>query len=169
MVRREDLTEAHRAALAAIVSSPLAWSPASDLWRNGHADALAELIALELVVPWQIGPTLHYTLTPYCASVVVERHILERMTIIDGELEEDPYWAELDREPAPLHLPKRRHEIRWPWMEEIEDPRAERPDEVLMDEASGNPVLMFGQTVKIDPKLKGKGKGGAKQRKRRAG
>lgn len=171
MVQIGDLTEPQRAALAAIVQGRLAWSPLGELKAAGHGEAIQGLIALELAVMWgepYVGhlPEDRVTLTPFGAWLL-RVHILERTTINGEELSEDPYWAELDRQPSPIHLPKRRHEVRCPWMDELPDPDSvKRPGEVMRDE-DGEEVRLMGMTVPIDRRL-AKGKQ-AKAKRRRAG
>lgn len=171
MVQIGDLTEPQRAALAAIVRGRLAWSPVDELLAAGHGEAIEQLIALELVVRWgkpHVGylPEERITLHPFGAWLL-QVHILER-TILEGEeLREEPYWAEKAREPASIHLPKRRHEVRCPWMDELPDPDSvKRPGEVMRDE-DGEEVRLMGMTVPIDRRL-AKGKQ-AKAKRRRAG
>lgn len=189
MVTLEDLSEPQRAALDAIVRGgddprkPTACVNLDWLEAQGCSpETIAELATLRLVVRWdrcKLGRPLtpRVTLDPY-AAVLLGVHILERTTIVGEELSEDPYWAEASQEPRSIHLPKRRHEIRWPWMDELEDPDAVDPvhdPEYLVDEVSGEEIELFTQLfdgtkvsgikIKIDPRLKGKG--GAKQAKRR--
>lgn len=185
MVEIGDLTEPQRAALAAIVQGKLAWSPVAELQAAGHEEAIEELVGLKLVDRWGepwVGriPEDRVTLNPYGAWLL-KVHILERTTIAGEDLSEDPYWAETSQEPRSIHLPRRHHEVRCPWMDEIEDPYGVDPNrepEFLMDAVSGEEVKFFTQLedgrevggikIKICPKLKGaKGKGGAKQPKRR--
>lgn len=187
MVQIGDLTEPQRAALAAIVQGRLAWSPLGELKAAGHGEAIEELIGLKLVDRWgepYVGhiPEDRVTLNPY-AAWLLKVHILERTTIAGEDLSEDPYWAETSQEPRSIHLHGRRHEVRCPWMDEFEDPYGVDPNrepEFLMDAVSGEEVKLFTQLedgretsgikIKIDPKLKGaKGKGGAKQKRRKAG
>lgn len=195
MERSEHLTEAEHAAiesakaraklspdqlmvLGMIIRGNLAWSSEDEMVvaamvmgcpeYEDVAKPLAELVTLGLVVEWTLAGKLQYTLAEY-AAWMMQVHILERLSIRGEEIEEDPYWAELTKEAPPLHLPKRRHEIRWPWMDELPDPKSvKRHGEVMRDE-DGEPVLIFGRPVPEDPKLRGKG--GAKQAKarRRAG
>lgn len=191
MVTLEDLTEPQRAVLDAIVRGgpnpkrAFAWTEAVHLWETGHdAETIEEMVNAGLAVSWVLSGLLRYTLTPYAAALL-EVHILERTTIVGEELSEDPYWAETSQEPRSVHLPKRRHEIRWPWMDEIEDPDWVDPSEepeFLVDEMSGEEIELFAQLedgrevsgikITIDHRLKGAkgkppGKGGAKQAKAR--
>lgn len=199
MVALEDLSETQVFTLAAIVRGgddprkPMACVEVGWLKDAGcPLAAIDELVALRVVVLWEqdkLGRPLtqRVTLTPFGAWLLGV-HILERTTIVGEELEETPYWAELDREPAPLHLPKRRHEVRWPWMDELPDPDAVDPvhgPEFLVDEVSGKEIELFTQLfdgrevagikIKIDPKLKGakgkgaKGKAKAQPKRRKAG
>ena len=173
MVEIGDLTAEQRALLDAIIRGgpdprrALAWSLVAALELAGHAVATIDgLASLDLVARWQApeGPCL--TLSPYGAWLVGV-HILERTTIVGEELSEDPYWAETTKEPPALHLPKRRHEVRWPWMDEVPDPTTVRR-QVLEDE-EGEPVKIMGQVVPIDRRL-AKAKGGkAARARRRAG
>lgn len=165
MVRSEDLTEAQREALNAIVLGKLAWSPAADLFADGHdVSTLEQLVSLDLAVWWPLGGSLQITLTPYGASVM-RVHIIEKFSIIGEELEEDPFWIDIIREASSIVLPKRRHEIRWPWMDELPDPKSlRRAGEVMRDE-DGEPVKVLGMEVPVDHRLRG----GAKQKRRKAG
>lgn len=171
---RARLPEKHLAVLEAIVrggprpKDALAWVKWSALVDEEFApDDMDRLVEMGLIAEWMLGGELHYTLAPYGAWLM-QVHILERLSIRGEEIEEDPYWAELDREPAPLHLPKRRHEIRWPWMEELPDPKTIRRHGEVMRDEDGEEVRVMGRVVPIDPKLKGaKGKKSAKQPKRR--
>jgi hypothetical protein len=191
MVEIDDLTAEQRALLDAIVRGgpdprrAFAWTEAVYLWETGHEPGtFDELVGAGLVVAWDLSGLLRYTLTPYGAWLMGV-HILERTTIVGEELSEDPYWAEVTKEPPPLHLPKRRHEIRWPWMDEVPDPNADDPVhgpehlEYLVDEVSGKEVELFTQLfdgtrvqgikIRIDPKLKGpkgKAKKSAKPRRK---
>lgn len=170
MVRSEDLSGEQRAVLDAIVAGKLAWSSEIEITLHlGCLDpdellrVLGEVVGLGLVVPWVLYGETQYTLTPW-GAVALDVHILERTVIVGEELEEDPYWAETTQEPRSIHLPKRRHEIRWPWMDELPDPETvKRSGEVLCDE-DGEPVTVLGMPVPVDPKLKG-----AKQSERKAG
>lgn len=192
MVTLKDLTEPQRAVLDAIVrggpgtGKPMACVELDWLETQGcTAVTIDELVAMRLVVRWDqcaLGRPLtpKVTLDPF-ASAIMGVHILERTTIVGEELSEDPYWAETSQEPRSIHLPKRRHEIRWPWMDEIEDPDWVDPSEepeFLVDEMSGEEIELFTQLddgrevsgikITIDHRLKGaKGKGGAKTTKRR--
>ena len=174
MVRLDDLSAEQIFALAAIVKGKLAWSSAAEMEDAGvAADTIEGLVGLGLVDRWGQPYVGHIaedrvTLNPY-AAWLLEVHILERTSIVGDELSEDPYWAETSQEPRSIHLPKRRHEIRWPWMDEVPDPKSlRRAGEVMRDE-EGEPVKVLGMEVPVDHRLKGKG--GAKQPKarRRAG
>lgn len=178
MIGLDDLSETQLAALDAIVRggddprNPTACIEVSWLEDAGcPLTVLDELVAMKLVVLWdqcKLGRPLtpRVTLDPY-AAVLMQVHILERTTIVGEELSEDPYWAETSQEPRSIHLPKRRHEIRWPWMDELPDPKSVRKSGEVMRDEEGEPVLLFGQQVPEDRKLKGKG--GAKTKRRRAG
>lgn len=185
MERSEHLTEAEHAAiesakaraklspeqlaiLDAIIaggSLRLAWMPMAELVGAAHSpDVIEGMVRAGLVVEWFLVGEIQATLSEH-AAWMMQVHILERLSIRGEEIEEDPYWAELDKEAPPLHLPKRRHEIRWPWMDELPDPKSvRRAGEVMRDE-DGDPVKVLGMTVPVDHRLRGKG--GAKQPKRR--
>ncbi len=165
MVRSEDLTIAQREALDAIVLGKLAWSPAVGLFAEGHDIAtLEQLVSLGVAVWWSLCGEMQITLTPYGASVM-RVHIIERLCVIGEELEEDPFWIDIIREASSVVLPKRRHEIRWPWMDELPDPKSLRKSGEVMRDEDGEPVKVLGMEVPVDQRLKGKG--GAKQPKRR--
>jgi hypothetical protein len=160
MVEIGDLTEPQRATLAAIVQGKLAWSPMAELQAGGHSEAIEELISLGLAARWGepwIGhlPEDRVTLTPFGAWLL-DVHILERTTIDGEDLSEDPYWAETSQEPRSIHLPRRHHEVRCPWMDELPDPKSLRKSGEVMRDDEGEPVKVMGRVVPIDPKLKGK-------------
>lgn len=193
MERSEHLTEAEHAAiesakaraklspdqlmvLGMILGGNLAWSSEDEMVvaamvmgcpsYEDVAKPLGELVSLGVVVEWTLAGKLQYTLSEH-AAWMMQVHILERLSIRGEEIEEDPYWAELTKEAPPLHLPKRRHEIRWPWMDEVPDPKSlRRAGEVMRDE-EGEPVKVLGMEVPVDHRLRG----AAKQAKarRRAG
>jgi hypothetical protein len=173
MIGLDDLSEPQRAVLDAIVRGgddpkrPMACVETFWLVSAGHNQlVLDELVNLGLAAEWMLAGVLQYTLTPY-AAWLLKVHILERTTIVGEELSEDPYWAETSQEPRSIHLPKRRHEIRWPWMDELPDPKSLRKSGEVMRDEDGEPVKVLGMEVPVDRRLKG----GAKQAKarRRAG
>jgi hypothetical protein len=165
---RAKLPEAQRAVLDAIIaggSLRLAWMPAGELVGAGHdPDVIEGMTRAGLVVEWMLAGVVQVTLHQH-AAWLMQVHILERTSIIGEELEEDPYWAELTKEPQSLQLPRRRHEIRYPWMDEFADPESVKGPQVLEDD-EGEPVLVMGRPVPIDRRL---GKKTAKAKQRRAG
>ncbi|AGA28409.1 hypothetical protein [Singulisphaera acidiphila] len=157
-----ELPGPQRAALDAIVaggSLRLAWLPVSELVEAGHTPAVLDaLVRSGLAAEWSLAGVMQLTLSAYGAWLLGV-HILERLSMRGEELEEDPYWAALSKQAPPLRLPKRRHEIRWPWMEEILDakslPRQANSPEFLVDDATGKPMLLFdGIKVVIDRRIK---------------
>lgn len=188
MIGLDDLSERQRAVLDAIVRGgddpkrALAWVKWADLFDEEFApDDMDRLVEMHLIAEWMLAGELCYTLAPYGAWLM-QVHVLERTTIVGEELSEDPYWAETSQEPRSIHLPRRRHEIRWPWMDELEDPDAVDPvhdPEFLVDEVSGEEIELFTQLddgrevsgikIKIDRRLKGKGGAQAKPKRRKAG
>lgn len=150
----------------------LAWMPMAELVGAAHSpDVIEGMVQAGLVVEWMLVGEMQVTLSEH-SSWLMQVHILERLSIRGEEIEEDPYWAELDKEAPSLHLPKRRHEIRWPWMDELPDPKSVRRAGEVMRDDDGEPRQVMGRVVPIDPKLKGAkgtGKGGAKPKARKAG
>jgi hypothetical protein len=175
MTTLEELSDDQRAALAAIVGGRFAWTPVVEM--AGSADTLATLVTLGLAARWTARGIDAVTLTPWGAWVM-NVEIIERVRIVGDELEEDPVWADRPAVPPRLRLPRRAHEVRFPWMETFPDPLP-GPEEYLIDEASGKPLELFaklfdgewigGVKVKIDRRIRRAKKAKAGKARRRAG
>ncbi len=170
MTTLDDLSDDQRAVLASIVAGKLAWTLITET-----TEAITSLVGLGLVERWTARGIDAVTLTPWGAWIMgVE--IIERVKIVGDEIEEDPVWVEKPAAPRQLRLPRRQHEVRFPWMEVFEDPLP--GPEFLVDEESGKPIELFarmfdgewigGVRVKIDRRMKGKKKarGGPKGRRK---
>lgn len=160
---RAGLAEAERALLRAIIDGRLAWSYWSALALAGHAvETAAALEVAELVTCWRLPDGHALTLTSWGACVCGV-WIVERVIVLGEELEEDPRWAELRVDddgvaipPPPLRLPKRAREVRYPWPDELPDPKAKPA--WLIDQESEKPVVLFEGPKEAEPEPKPEGK-----------
>lgn len=158
-----DLSDAGRAALQAIIGGEEAWIGEELLIGSGHIpDIMGALADLGWTERWAWSGGAAWTLTPWGAwAMGVE--VQERIEVRGVELRETPRWVEVGKVPPPIRLPRNAVEGRLPWPEEVADERTE--PEALIDEASGEPVRLFGQVVyRAKPK-----KVAPKKRRRRAG
>ena len=149
---REALGDRSRAALEAIVVAPEAWSsvPALELAGVTEAD-VDELVALGLAVRWRprVGKTVEDLVTLTAWGAYLDRvEIDERMQLGDEQqVIEVPYWVGVGDGSAHVVLPKHARGYRIPFPELIEDP-APGPD-VLLDEMTGEPVLLWGRPIPL--------------------
>jgi hypothetical protein len=155
-----ELSACGLAVLEAIVRAPLAWSRWAVLEAAGHtAETLVELYALGLLEPWDLpGREVAWTLSPHGAEFMAVE-LAERpapLRVPRGvdvewldELPHDrPYWVAAT--PRGVRLPRRGvrvrrepHTTRLPFDGvNLVDP-APGPPEVVMDEWSGKPLLLF--------------------------
>ncbi|AGA28720.1 hypothetical protein [Singulisphaera acidiphila] len=158
------MTDPELAALEAIVAAPLAWSPIADLKLLGHTpETLAGLQALGLVEPWGSAADLVWTLTPWGATVL-------EVVIIEHGPNEVPRWSQPWNAPRFVRVPRHRHEMRWPWMEELPS-RDLGPLDVLILGEDAKPLLLFGRTVVKDKRIKPppRAKKAKAKRRRKAG
>lgn len=164
-----EVGEVERAVLDTIVAAPLAWSPTADLEATGHAlETLAGLQFLGLVEPWGSSADLVWTLTPWGATLL-------EVIIIEHGSDEVPRWgrpADVPRFIRSVRESTRHCALKFP--EQLADKAPGPAEEFLLDEASGEPLLLFGRTVVKDkrikpaqPAKKGKTKGNKKASRRR--
>ncbi len=177
-----DLSPAQQAILAAIEAGREPWSDVVAVLllvaeEHGPFDAmiaLAGLVADEWVERWEatyqrIDEQLskkagrpvwvsvdidEITLTPWGAS---ERGVI----IIESETGESVRWGEPIREPSCYRLPigdrlPSLDDPRLGWVKDSLEAPDDREPEVLMDLVSGEAVKMWGATVAIDQRIKGK-------------
>jgi hypothetical protein len=156
---RASLTDTQRAVLAAVVAAPLAWINLARLSDRFGASTIAELERLDLVVRWTLPTEDCMTLTPW-GEFLLHVEIDERFRTVSGCTVEVPFWVEAGKKSESVMLPKYPKQVGLPFPDRIPDPRPE--PEVLVDEASGEPVILFagdgsGYTIRIDRRLKGAG------------
>ena len=186
-----DLSDDERRLIEVIVAGEKAWSKVKTLESTGHSlEAIADLILRKILEPWDhpddgdsvtLAPLGVYlwTETLELAERPLTIHRLKRefnKVVKVCERERVNFWIEGAR---PEKQRRKRCVEDYGMMATlVRDKAAE--DEVVVDEVSEEPVELFaglfngtkvkGIKIKIDPKLKGvKGKGGAKQKRRKAG
>ncbi len=162
-----ELTDGQRAACAAIIGAPEAWSRLEDL--ADHAEALVELLALGLVVLWERPDYPAVTLTPWGAFVLgveideewrdgveereeqpldrplVRVHLTERVKV------ETPVWVRAGQADHPVRLP--RHARIGSTLVRPELVPDERPGPEYLTDDAGQPVTVLGVPVRIDRRL----------------
>lgn len=144
----------------------LAWSYRDHLIADGHgAETLAKLVEAQWLAAWSLDDQMAFTLTPLAAEVA---HVE-----IDETASEKPVWRRRGRKKLPFHA--RKHDGTLPLPETIPDrapgpeQEAEDAEEYLMtevrhedgrplyDPATGKvvkePVVLFGQRVRKDPRM----------------
>lgn len=187
-----DLTEAQSAALALIIRFDLpttqrfAWA-SWDAIDASHPGALRELERLGVVERWKLPDGIAVTLTPYGAAVVCRETIVERWDFEEEEVldqwdrpiiedgapvtrvvaSETPFWEPQAkvRNRKPLQTPKYADTVPLHQLYERDHPVYHDPDDVLMDDVSGKPVIIQGQQVKRDRRMTKKQAKPTKKRK----
>ncbi|WP_422930851.1 hypothetical protein [Singulisphaera sp. PoT] len=143
-----ELSEAERGTLAVIVGGKLAWSSAQDLASQGHPpEVLGALEAAGLVERWTLARELTWTLTPIAAQAL-------EVELVEVGYQEDPRWIPSGQAPRFAHAFRQRghYELKHP---ELLLSKAPGPD-VLIDPETEDPLLLFGRTIAIDPRLRRK-------------
>lgn len=159
-----ELPEHQVDALAAIVAAPAPWAA---LGRE-HARAVGELVEAGVIVEWVAdaegrplvdGP--FYTLAPHGAA---------RLGLaLDEPVEGRPEWVRVGQELPPIRLPREGRVGRMDHPELLVD-RAPGPEMMLLiDEATNEPIRLFGHVIEIDDRIKAPKRGRKGKGRRRAG
>ena len=140
-----ELSEAERGTLAVIVSGKMAWSSGPELAGQGHPpEALRALEAAGLVERWTLARELTWTLTPIAAQAL-------GVELAEVGYQEDPRWMASHQAPRFSRTLRQRghYELKHPEM------ILAKPD-VLIDPETEDPLLLFGRTIAIDPRMRRK-------------
>jgi hypothetical protein len=128
-----------------------AWTQRDALIRAGHTpETLAQLEAANLITAWSTPPdarpeTERSPADPPCGVVLtLTPRGADRLgvEIVEELVTDRPRWGPLDSGPRYALMPRYRRTCSLEFPEEIVDP-APSPEQYLLDEVSGKPVLLF--------------------------
>jgi len=140
-----DLTTAERALLDAVVQPGIsAWTRLDRLESLGHeTTTLDGLVLAGWLELWGLSDGLHVTLTPLAAYRL-------RVEIDELGAQEQPTWVPASPEGLvkPIRLPRRPDHQPLLNLQPAHSTAPPEDDDVLRDEWTGNPILLFGQLIR---------------------